>query len=90
MCKIKTAVKNSNCSIGPGYSFSLLDVTGNRKMFRQCFLASSLRDGFVPRKQQRFIEHTVRKAIETNLSKRFIRSETIFDENLVGGKEGWK
>ena len=39
MCKIKTTVKNSNCSIGPGYSFSLLDVTGNRKMVRQCFLA---------------------------------------------------
>ena len=53
-------------------------------------ISRSLRDGYVPRKQQRLIEHTVRQAIETNLSKRFIRSETIFDENLVGGKEGWK
>ena len=52
-------------------------------------IARSLRDGYVPRKQQRLIEHTVRKAIETNLSKRFMKSKTIFDENLVGGKEGW-
>ena len=41
MCKIKTTLKNSNCSIGPGYSFSLLDVTGNKKMVRQCFLPRS-------------------------------------------------
>ena len=53
-------------------------------------IARSLRDGYVPRKQQRLIEHTVRKAIETNLSKRFLKSETIFDENLVCGKDGWK
>ena len=46
MCKIKTTVKNSNCSIGPGYSFSLLDVTGNRKMVRQCFLANQKRTFF--------------------------------------------
>ena len=42
MCKIKPTVKNSNYSIRPGYSFSLLDVTGNRKMVRQCFLARFL------------------------------------------------
>ena len=53
-------------------------------------IARSLRDGYVPRKQQRLVEHTVRKAIETNLSKRFIKSETIFDENLIGGKDGWE
>ena len=53
-------------------------------------VARSLRDGYVPRRQQRFIEHNIRKAIETNLSKRKIKSEMIFDENLVGGKEGWE
>ena len=53
-------------------------------------ISRSLRDGYVPRKQQRLIEHTVRKTIETNLSKRFLKSETIFDENLFCGKDGWK
>ena len=53
-------------------------------------ISRSLRDSYVPRKQQRLIEHTVQQAIETILSKRFIKREIIFDENLVYGKEGWK
>ena len=52
-------------------------------------IARSLRDGFVPRRQQRFIEHNIRKAIDENLKKRGKRSRVLFDKNLVSGKEGW-
>uniref|UniRef100_A0A7M5XIQ1 Uncharacterized protein n=1 Tax=Clytia hemisphaerica TaxID=252671 RepID=A0A7M5XIQ1_9CNID len=52
-------------------------------------IARSLRDGYVPREQQRFIERNVRKAVDQTLRKVKMTSETIFDENLVFGEKGW-
>ncbi|XP_066928821.1 UPF0489 protein C5orf22 homolog [Clytia hemisphaerica] len=52
-------------------------------------IARSLRDGYVPREQQRFIERNVRKAVDQTLRKVKMTSQTIFDENLVFGEKGW-
>lgn len=52
-------------------------------------IARSLRDGYTPRFQQRFIEETVLKAVTHSIRKHGKTERIIYDKYLVFGKKGW-
>ena len=52
-------------------------------------ISRSLRDGYTPRHQQRFIEETILESINSVLDKYKAKSNVIYDQYLLFGKEGW-
>jgi len=52
-------------------------------------MARSLRDGYIPRFQQRFIEKTLLGTLEKVLSTKDKSLDVIYDEHMIFGKDGW-
>lgn len=52
-------------------------------------ISRSLRDGYTPRHQQRFIEEIILESITIVLDKYKAKSNVIYDKYLLFGKEGW-
>ena len=67
----------------------ILNLICNYTQPRFYTIARSLRDGYTPRNQQRYIEKIVLESLDKVISRQGKQKRLIYDSELVFGKEGW-